>query len=72
MGALELDEYGLAMLAPYPGTPYYDNPDRYGITIPDRDWERFNHLLPVIETPRFTRKDQAEAFVEYLCQHVLD
>lgn len=71
MGELDLDTYGLAMLAPYPGTPYYDTPERWGLTIPDPDWQRFNHLLPVIETPNFTRRDQAEVFADYLCRYVL-
>jgi len=72
MGELELDTYGLAMLAPYPGTPYFEHPERWNLTIPDRDWERFNHLLPVIETPNFTLRDQAEVFAEYLQRYVLD
>lgn len=72
MGDLGLDRYGLAMLAPYPGTPYYDQADRWKITIPDPDWERFNHLLPVIETPNFNLRDQAEAFLEFLCEHVIE
>lgn len=35
----------LSSLQPYPGSPIYNNPQKYGIKWISKDWDKFNHLV---------------------------
>lgn len=47
-------------LSPYPGTEIYDNPEKFGITILSRQWDRYGDFEPATETPTMTREKQRE------------
>ena len=35
----------LSSLQPYPGSPIYNNPEKYGMKWISKDWDKFNHLV---------------------------
>lgn len=43
---------------PYPGTVQYDNREKLGIRIMEKDYGKYTNLNPIIETDNFTREDQ--------------
>lgn len=61
----------LSCLTPYPGTYYGTNLTELGLTVPWEDHSRFNNLLPVVESKRFTLHDQAEAMLYFVKNYVL-
>ena len=38
------DDVSVYPLLPYPGTPMYRNPEKYGITYIDRDFSKYNQI----------------------------
>ena len=38
------DDVSVYPLLPYPGTPLYRNPEKYGITYIDRDFSKYNQI----------------------------
>ncbi len=48
------DKFTVSACTPYPGTPIYDNPERYGVTEISQDFDDFMQL---------GREDESEAFV---------
>lgn len=52
-------------LVPYPGTPMYIHPERYGMTIRHRDYEFYHEdLLPVYDTRFATAEQMYEVFLD--------
>jgi len=58
-------EASLSVLAPYPGTDFYDNQAKWGIQIEER-WDKFNHISSVIKSKSYTAEDIYSAFSTYL------
>jgi radical SAM superfamily enzyme YgiQ (UPF0313 family) len=53
-----------AMFTPYPGTPFYAHPDKYGVRILTRDWSRWRRTnRPVAELEGFSA---SEIYLDYL------
>ena len=51
----------LSSLQPYPGSPLADNPEKYGMTILDKDFSKYNHLRGRFKDS----KDNIEGAVPY-------
>jgi anaerobic magnesium-protoporphyrin IX monomethyl ester cyclase len=47
-------------LSPYPGTEIFSNPDKFGITILNRKWDRYGDFEPLTETPTISVEKQRE------------
>lgn len=45
-----------AILTPLPGTPIFENPEKYGIQILTNDWSQYTFAEPIIETKNLTRR----------------
>ena len=52
------------MLCAFPGTDLYDNPEKYGITITNRDWTLYNGLNCVTESVTFPRDLILDSFMK--------
>ena len=55
----------LNFLTPYPGTTYYDNPEKWGIVV-GKDWDRFTNLSVVMTTANYSTQDLFDAYTRYL------
>lgn len=47
-------------LSPYPGTEIYNNPEKFGMTILSKKWDRYGDFEPLTETPTITVNKQLE------------
>ncbi len=52
-------------LMPFPGTTFWNDPDKWGITI-DADLDYFTNLYPVMETKNYSKQDLIDAMARYL------
>ncbi|WP_281532251.1 B12-binding domain-containing radical SAM protein [Anaerocolumna aminovalerica] len=48
-------EYGISVNTPFPGTWQYENADKIGLRITDRDYSNYDLITPVIETEHFNK-----------------
>jgi len=56
-----------AMFTPYPGTPFYAHPDKYGVTILTRDWSRWRRTnRPVAELAGYPASAIYHAYLRLL------
>lgn len=66
--ALELREQGVhtpfSILTPFPGTPLYGNPERYGITIENSDFSDYTFSRANISTRHLTRDDLTRLYLK--------
>lgn len=61
----------LSCLTPYAGTHFREKLGAYRMRIPMKGCDRFNGLLPVVETDNFTMHDQAEAMLAFIDLYLL-
>jgi anaerobic magnesium-protoporphyrin IX monomethyl ester cyclase len=55
----------VAIFNPYPGTVFYDHPQKYGLKILTDDWERFSRFdEPIISLDQFPHEKLCEYFDE--------
>ncbi len=54
----------IALFVPYPGTAIYDHPDRFGVEILTREWERWARFrtAPVSQLADFSKEEIQEAW----------
>lgn len=62
-------EATFSIYTPYPGTMTYNNAEALGMKILSRDWRRYHHLAPVIETENFKANDLRKALFEVLMEY---
>lgn len=66
--ASELQHLGARVVfsvsTPYPGTYMYNNPDKLGLTIIDRDFDNYTTQLPVYNSQHLTQEDIRTAFFD--------
>ncbi|WP_069648896.1 B12-binding domain-containing radical SAM protein [Caloranaerobacter ferrireducens] len=59
--ATEIQSYGarvvLSVTTPFPGTYMYNNPEKVGIHIVDKNFDNYNTFTPVYDTKHFKRED---------------
>ena len=55
----------LNFLTPYPGTTYYEEPEKWGITI-DKDWKKYTNLSVVMTTNNYSIQDLFDSYTRYL------
>lgn len=61
---LQPDAIGVFSFKPYPGTVYYSEPERFGLTITDRNFSRWSQLdEPTHETAHLTKEEIIECMV---------
>ncbi|MFI1681995.1 MULTISPECIES: B12-binding domain-containing radical SAM protein [unclassified Streptomyces] len=55
----------LSLFVPYPGTPMFDHPERYGMKLLHRQYDLYNEELPpVVDTKHATSEEVYDIFVE--------
>ena len=55
----------VAIFNPYPGTVFFDHPQKYGLKILTDDWERFSRFdEPIISYDHFQHEELRECFSE--------
>lgn len=59
-----LDLITINMLCPFPGTDLYDDPEKYGITITNKNWTLYNGLNCVTESKTFPRDQLINSYME--------
>lgn len=64
------DYLAVLLATPLPGSPLWDHPERFGVTIVDRDLEHYDYLHPVIETPFLTQRMIRDAYLEAVASSV--
>jgi anaerobic magnesium-protoporphyrin IX monomethyl ester cyclase len=47
-------------LSPYPGTEIYSNPEKFGLTILHKKWDRYGDFEPLTETPTISPEKQMD------------
>ncbi|MBX3038277.1 MAG: B12-binding domain-containing radical SAM protein [Anaerolineales bacterium] len=71
-----VDIVGNGIFVPYPGTPFYNNPSVYGITIRSKEWEDYDRRsFPVYELENLSSVDIFSGFLSQektLCQAYKD
>lgn len=55
----------LNFLTPYPGTTYYEEPGKWGISI-DKDWNHYTNLSVVMTSQNYSTQDLFDAYTRYL------
>jgi len=55
--AIDVNILKVNILIPYPGTDIWDHPEKYDIRILTKDWNKYSHLLPVVETGNLSCRD---------------
>lgn len=58
-------ESALNFLTPFPGTPYYDTPEKWNITI-DPDFDKFTTKSVVMRTSTYTTQELYDVYARYL------
>lgn len=59
-------EANAGIITPYPGTPIYENADQYGITIHDRQWEKYHPTRCSISTKYLAKQEIAQHYMKTL------
>ena len=61
-----INHVALALFIPYPGTEFYTNPAKYGITILNRDWSRWERCAsePIYELDTFTKAEISRSYLD--------
>lgn len=56
-------ETAFNILKLYPGTEFFNSPEKYGLKILHRNWPYVEHVLPMVETPDMTAEAQLKTYV---------
>jgi len=71
------DEWHLNTFIPFPGTPYWERPDTYGIEIVDRDFKHYYHLGrhargAIVARNAYCSKDELEVLRDEIFAYILN
>lgn len=65
------DLVGIHALSPFPGTEIYEHPERYGIKILHREWNKYDLISPTTETEYLSAKDLVYLQLKLLKDYVM-